>query len=222
MSQLNLLGGVGLDVGMIYMADAVGSLYEALTRGGKGGPIAHSIIEYENQEELKQWFVEAIPEALGPMLMTLISPPKAFTVEESEVVDGRVRENKKTYNESACHLLQQQAIERILGWIVRQAQASGTLAAAQRQFEEACTRMNRFGTKTPAAGQAYCENRLALDNLMAVRVEGLLKANNDMRERYQSHVSTLGAGLDNFCRRSSYYGRTYIPTGYAEYIGPDQ
>lgn len=225
MSQLNLLGGVGLDVGMIYMmgADVVLSLYEALTRGGKGGPIAHSIIEYENQEELKQWFVEAIPEALGPMLMTLISSPADFSVTDTMIVDGQPHSTIKKYTKTQCHLLQQQAIERILGWIVRQAQRTGTLPAAQRQFEEACTRMNRFGTKTPAAGQAYCESRLELDNFMAVSVLRLEDQRSDqMRSLYVSHVTTLGALQDGFCRRSSYYGRTYSPTGYAKYIGPVQ
>lgn len=46
--------------------------------------------------------------------------------------------------------------------------------------------------------------------------------NDAMRERYKAHAATLGALQDGFCRRSSYYGRTYIPRGHAEYIGPSQ
>ncbi|WP_158611325.1 MULTISPECIES: LysM peptidoglycan-binding domain-containing protein [Pseudomonas] len=213
MSKLNLLGSAGLDLALVYMAELVGSLYDALTRGGKGGPIAYSIMNYENQEELKMWFVDAIPEALGPMLMTLVSPPSEFTPEEQA----------DEQSEELCHLLQQQAIEQILRWVVEKANSECTLPAAQRQFEEACTRMNRFGTKPAAAGQAYCENRLALDNFMSVPVLSVGVGgpqNNAMRERYRNHVKVLGKLQDGFCRRSSYYGRTYIPSGHVEYVGP--
>lgn len=83
--------------------------------------------------------------------------------------------------------------------------------------------MNRFGTKPAAAGQAYCENRLALDNFMSVPVLSVGVGgpqNNAMRERYRNHVKVLGKLQDGFCRRSSYYGRTYIPSGHVEYVGP--
>lgn len=225
MSMLNLLAAVGLDIKMVYMMDMAFSLYEALTRGGKGGPIAQSIIEYENQEELRRWFVEAIPEALGPMLMTLISPPEAFSVTNTVIIDGQPESRTQDYSEVQCHLFQQQAIERVLGWITRQAQVTGKLAEAQRQFEEACTRMNRFGSKPADASQIYCENRLALDNFMAVAVVNIgsqATQNNEMRNRYKVHTMTLGALKDGFCQRSSYYGRTFIPAGRAEYIGPSQ
>lgn len=85
--------------------------------------------------------------------------------------------------------------------------------------------MNRFGTKPEASGQSYCENRLALDNFMAVAVGSIgsqATQNNEMRSRYKMHAMTLGALKDGFCQRSSYYGRTFIPAGRAEYTGPAQ
>ena len=77
MSKFNLFGGVGFDVRMIYLmgVDTVMSMYETLTSVGRGGHIAYMILEHEYPAGLEQWFIEAIPSALGPMLMTLISPP---------------------------------------------------------------------------------------------------------------------------------------------------
>lgn len=229
-SKLNLLGAVGIDVGMVYMmslrsADVLANLYEALTSSGKGGPIAHAIMTYKKPAELERWFIDATPEALGPMLMTLLFEPEAFEVVDSEVIDGRARENKKIYSEPECHLLQQRAIERILGWIVRHAQGNGSLDKTQRQFDEACSRMNRFGTKEPQPGQAYCTNRMRMDRFMAERVGNWgeeMDANNAMRERYSERVKILGALRDGYCQRSDYYGVTFVPGGRATYSGPGQ
>lgn len=226
MNRLSLLGAVGLNVPMLYLMgmDMVFSLYEALTRGGKGGPVAHAIIEYENQAELEQWFIEAPPAALGPMLMTLISTPKAFSVVSTMVNQaGAPVEEKIVYGNVEAYLLQQQAIERILGWIIRHAQQQGSLASAQQQFTDACMRMNRFGTLPATAGQTYCEQRLALDNFMSEAVLRLQDLENDqMRARYKAHAEQLGAYMDGFCQRSQYYGRTYIPNQHAQYTGPSQ
>lgn len=82
--------------------------------------------------------------------------------------------------------------------------------------------MNRFGTKDAKFGQTYCDNRMLMDRFMAeavmnVGVTG--PANNKMRARYKNHVVTLGELKDIFCERSDYFGRDYIPGGYAIYIG---
>jgi len=224
MSNLNALAVCGFDVGMVYLQgiDMVMSLYESLTATGKGGPIADTIINYENQEELQQWCVSAIPGALGPLLNTLISPPDAFKV---TTVDSSVtaEKNERAYDESQAHFLQQQAIERVLGWIVDSAQQQNSMDNAQRQFEEACMCMNRFGVKPAMGGQEYCDNRLQLDNFMAEGVMRFEKRRGDlMRDRYKSHVKLLGGSLDRFCQRSQYFGRTYIVSGKATYTGPNQ
>lgn len=224
MSNLNTLAVCGFDVGMVYLLgiDTVMSIYESLTAGGKGGPIADTIINYENQAELEQWCVSAIPNALGPLLKTLISPPDTFKVTPVEST-ATAEKNERAYDESQAHFIQQQAIERILGWIVESAHKQNSIDEAQRQFEEACMCMNRFGVKPEIGGQEYCENRLLLDNFMAEGVIRFEKRRGDlMRDRYKSHVKLLGGDLDQLCQRSQYFGRTYIPSGKATYIDPSQ
>ncbi|MEW6463031.1 MAG: hypothetical protein AB1459_18070 [Pseudomonadota bacterium] len=230
-SKLNVLGAVGIDVGMVYMlslrnADIVMSLYEALTSGGKGGPIAHAIMGYEDQAELERWFADATPEALGPMLMTLLFRPEAFDAVDITFDDnGNPQEQITPYSEPACHLLQQRAIERILGWLVRNAQQTGTLNHAQRQFDEACSRMNRFGTKEPQPGQAYCTNRMRMDRFMAegvMRIGLQTQIGDKVRADYLEHVEILGQLRDGYCLRSDYYGNTFVPGGRVTYTGPNE
>ncbi|MEO4016979.1 hypothetical protein [Pseudomonas rossensis] len=224
MSNLNTLAVCGFDVGMVYLQgiDFVMSLYESLTATGKGGPIADTIINYENRAELEEWCVNAIPSALGPLLLTLISPPNSFSVTLTNSTGGSSdKEATRQYNEDQSHLLQQRAIEQIFGWILNQAKKQNSLDKAQSQFEEICACMNRFGVKSTESGQVYCESRLALDNFMAEAVLRLTERDGDeMRADYRSHVKTLGANKDGYCQRSQYFGRTYIPSGKTTYSGP--
>ncbi len=222
--KLNFLGAAGMEVAMTYMqgVDMVMSLYEALTGGGRGAIIAHTIMNYHNQAELDQWILAATPGALGPMLMTLISAPEKFKISEYGAPSASSKATEKSYTKDQCQLLQQQAVERILGLIVRQAEKQGTITLAQAQFEEACMSMNRFGTKAAdEAEQLYCENRLHMDNFMS---EAILRlhddANDEMRARYKAHVNLLGANLDGFCHRTRYYGQTFVPGGKAKYVPP--
>ncbi|MDD1979839.1 hypothetical protein NPS20_26115, partial [Pseudomonas putida] len=175
--------------------------------------------------ELEQWTVEAIPEALGPMLMTLISEAKAFDVisYEIDLVTDVWIEVKTHYTESQAWMLQQRAINRLLDWIVINAQKKGNLSTAQLQFEEACMRMSRFGSKSETPGQSYCTNRLKMDNFMAEGVERLHDhLADEIRAEYRVSSALLGAGKDNYCERRGYYGRDYIPGGIAKYTGAGQ
>lgn len=237
LARLNLAGALGINVGMLYLlnhgneqldtglriADAVMSLYEAITSGGKGGPIAHAILNYENQDELRRWVVECIPEGLGPLLMTLLSTPKSFEVTEQITTPQGTRERKESFTREQSHLFQQQAIERVLKWIVDN--AGGTpngLIDAQKQFDQACSRMNRFGSYE-SKGQTYCDNRFEMDGFMKdiPNTQGSTSsANNDMRARYMEHTKTLGALRDGYCRITNYYGVTYLPGGRSIYTGP--
>ncbi|KJK09891.1 LysM peptidoglycan-binding domain-containing protein [Pseudomonas tussilaginis] len=226
-SKMNLLGLAGLDPGMLYLMgfDKIAELCEALTSAGKGGPIAHTIVNYDNPSELEQWTVEAIPEALGPMLMTLISEAKAFDVVsyDRDSYSGALKEVKTHYTESQAWMLQQKAINRLLGWIVINAQKKGNLSTAQLQFEEACMRMSRFGAKSETPGQSYCTNRLKMDSFMAEGVERLHDHLADQtRAKYKKNSAILGAKKDNYCERRGYYGRDYIPGGIAKYTGVGQ
>ncbi|MDD2048586.1 LysM peptidoglycan-binding domain-containing protein [Pseudomonas putida] len=226
-SKMNLLGMAGLDPGMLYLMgfDKIAELCEALTSAGKGGPIAHTIMNYDNPSELEQWTVDAIPEALGPMLMTLISEAKAFDVVSYEIdlITDVWIEVKTHYTEPQAWMLQQKAVNRLLNWIVSNAQEKGTLDSAQLQFEEACMRMSRFGARSETPGQSYCTNRLEMDNFMAEGVERLHERRGDaVRAEYRTNSAMLGASKDNYCERRQYYGRDYIPSGFATYIGPGQ
>lgn len=225
MSKFNLFGGVGFDVRMIYLmgVDTVMSMYETLTSGGRGGQIAYMIMTDQDPAELRRWIIEAPPEALGPLLMTLMSSPAAFYITDTSSgpsEDSTTRTILKSAAES--HLYQQRAIEIILRWIIENAFAEDSLTDAQKQFEQACVRMTRFGAKPKYAGNAYCENRLRMDSFMATQViseGGAGGAGYRARERYRSHTAFLGELSDGFCRRSSYYGKTFIPAGQSRHIG---
>lgn len=222
--KLNFLGAAGMEVAMVYMVgiDLVMSLYEALTGGGRGGAIAHTIMTYRNQAELEQWIVTATPGALGPMLMTLTSAASSFKIEMGTSPSGMAQNQANEYSHDQSQMLQQKAIERILGWIVNRAKQDGSMPKAQSQFEEACMSMNRFGTKEVNYNQYYCENRLRLDNFMAEAVMRLQdRTADEVRARYKSYASLLGQRLDGYCTRITHYGRTYLPGGHASYTGPD-
>ena len=110
-----------------------------------------------------------------------------------------------------------------MGWM--RASARGGFSAqmlinAQRQYEEALTRMNPSGLKpTENSGQAFCEGLLRLQEFMSKRIGGLDQHSNMTRTRFSEHVTQLGLHLNHQCevkRRSSYYGTTYVPGG--EYV----
>lgn len=228
MSKLNVLGSVGLDVGMVYLmgADVVMSLYEALMSGGKGGPIAHTIINYPNQAELEQWFVHATPDALGPMLMTLIAAPSEFNITDANLQNGVLKEKKTSYKKSEAHLVQQQAIERILNWIVSNSNKQGTTKLVQRQFEESCMRMNKFGARNSDPGKSYCQARQQLDMFMTKNPLNRNERSQEIIELYLAHTKILGANLDGYCkiydlRKYNKFGGIYLGnTNQVVYEGP--
>ncbi len=205
MSGLSALGSIGLDVAMLVTMgyDTVMSLYKVFTGDGRGGPIADSIVNYANPEELEQWVVECPSKALGPLLMTLISEPSTFTVKRRSFNEalGRFEDKEQTIPPEECQELQQRAIERILGWIVKHA-ATGGKDAAQMQFEEAHMRFSEFGARNANPGKAYCVNRMRVDKFMD-EVTGASEDGKDARENYKKHLAILGNRLDGFCIRES-------------------
>lgn len=238
LASLNLLAAMGIDVGMAYLCrfinlqinaglaimDFVMSLKDAIFCKGRGGLIAHSIMTYKNPAELERWFVECIPQGLGPMLTTLISTPAEFEVVEQIETSSGSEERKKSFTKDESHLFQQQAIEQLLGWIVNNAGANpAKILNAQKQFDQACSRMNKFGSHD-REGQVYCTNRHRMDRFMkeVPNAEGAnLPANIAVRSRYLEHVKLLGAIRDGHCKPSSdFLGKDYLPSGQREYIGP--
>lgn len=209
--KFNIFGILGIDMRSTYMlgTDAIASIYEALTYSDQGGPIALSILKYENQAELEEWCINSIPEALGPLLLTLASPHSKF---DENSPDG-----------TPYLTLQQQAIEKILSWIRYSSEQAGNIAAAQRQFEEACTRMNKFGKKPPNPGQAYCENRMKLDSFMSTTSSKSTIAIKKTLARYNEHTAVLGKLKDQYCQKTGSYTSGFIRIpGHSLYTGPDE
>src|SRR5690606_32327692 len=118
------------------------------------------------------------------------------------------------------HLLQQQAIERCLGWIEPQPDAA-------YPFEEAVIRINCDWARPPNDGQAYCDNRLRLDSFMEEKVAALGSTDtesNRVRASYKRLVQRLGGRSFGYCE---YRAEPFGPAlGGAErikvsYKGPD-
>ncbi|QJP95623.1 LysM peptidoglycan-binding domain-containing protein [Pseudomonas fluorescens] len=219
-SALNALGAAGLNVAMAYMMrwDVVMSLYEALTRSGKGGPIADTIMYYSDKKALEEWCINAIPDALGPLFRTLISTPEAFTITAASGTNG-VADEKRVYNQAEAHVLQQKAIERILDWIVTNAKKTNTIDKAQSQFEFACMSMNEFGIKDTNAKMSYCKNRMLLDSFMSESVRALFDDTGvEARKYYKSHVKLLGANSAEFCEQNYIPQPNYSPSGATPFL----
>lgn len=220
-SALNMLGAVGLDVAMVYMMgiNVIMNLYDAMTSSGKGGPIAHTIVEYHNQEEMEKWFVQATPAALGPIFMTLTSVPQAFAVTSTKGGEGDPNDEKHEYLRDEAYLLQQQAISKIVNWIGKNSSASGTLTEAQQQFEDACKSMNKFGEIAETSGQEYCENKYKLDNFMQNPVLRFSRQDSDqIRAAYVRESKKLGQRLDGSCKLD-FHENSYIPRTTMKYTG---
>ncbi|KAF2395035.1 hypothetical protein FX983_03018 [Pseudomonas frederiksbergensis] len=221
-SALNVLGAIGLDVAMVYMmgVNVIMNLYEAITSSGKGGPIADTIIEYENQDELKKWFMEATPSALGPLLMTLSSQPTAFSVTPTNNSASNGNSMDRKYINREAHLLQQRAIDRVIYWVTSSADDGDALAKSQQLFEDACKCMNKLGIEPEESGKAYCENRYKLDKFMAEPVLSMERADGSRaRARYQSNVKTLGQRLDKFCKLDL-RENSFVPIATMKYTAP--
>lgn len=199
--QLSLFGALGMDVAMLYLTNTIRGygllkgLYQSLTSGGRGGQIAYTLMRHEQPEVLRQWVCNLTPDALGPLLLTLISPPKSFTPEGQS----------KSLSWDQVSLLQQEAIERCLGWIRGKANAS-------QAFEEALICMNREGARSTEAGKAYCIGRYELNRFMEKKVMPDITINNEMRARYRQHLEFLGARLNSHCEYDYSY-QTFVAPG---------
>jgi len=222
-SALNALGAAGLSVEMSYLMgwNLVMDLYDAMTSGGKGGPIAHAIVEYQNPEELKAWVVEATPAALGPILMTLISTPADFSINANTKESNMPPTfSKQTYPKDKAHLTQQVAIGIIIDHIVTNAKEKDELEEAQKQFELACASMNKFGIEPVDIGQKYCENRHLLDAFMSDPVLSFTDPRgNKSRARYKENSKLLGQRIDGACKIVT-GENSYIPSTSVKYLPP--
>lgn len=195
--NLSFLGAVGVDVAFVYVRGyaVVKEIYGRFTEGGRGGLIARTLLRDSNQRVMEDWVRNLQPQAFGPLLLALSSAPKSFSVTEEQGV--------RSFNETQAHLLQQQAIERCLGWISRKPDAC-------QQFEEAVICMNRDGVRASQAGLTYCKNKMHLDLFMSERLSAFTSS-DDVRARYKERVKKLGRRLNSHCT----YAKTFIGPAFA-------
>jgi len=106
----------------------------------RAGQIAYTLVNELRQEAVGQWFLGMPPETLGPLLYTLSSKPRAFTI---TLNDG---EAETPVTEEEATNLQQIAIARCLEWTA--GNASGKRFSeldpnpAQILFQKALERMS--------------------------------------------------------------------------------
>jgi hypothetical protein len=219
-SKLNLLGVAGIDIALIYALgglDIVMNLYDAMTSTGKGGPIAHTIMTYNNREELRAWCINATPDALGPMLMTLSTEATSFEITS----ETGASEQSFSYTANQAQVLQQKAIDTIINWITQNANKNSTLSFAQQQFQNACMCMDKLGVAPTKLGAAYCQNRYTLDQFMSDAALALSdNAGINARSRYKTNASLLGKQIDGYCS-NDYGANSYFPTTTVKYTGPE-
>jgi hypothetical protein len=219
-SKLNLLGVARIDIALIYALgglDIVMNLYDAMTSTGKGGPIAYTIMNYENVSELQAWCINATPAALGPMLMTLSAEANSFEITSGATTSGQTT----SFSTSEAQVLQQKAIARIVNWLIQNATENSTLPLAQQQFQNACIRMNKFGTAPAELGTAYCQNRYKLDLFMSDAVMNLTdETGGYARSQYKTDSTNLGKQLDSYCTLD-YGSNKFFPRTTAIYTGPE-
>jgi hypothetical protein len=211
--DLSFLGATGIDVPFIYMRgySMAKGMYDTLTEGGRGGLIAYTLMQDKNYQVMREWVFNLQPQAFGPLLLALSSTPAAFSVEATEDTSG------ENFEVDDAHLLQQQAIELCLNWILGRSDAT-------LQFEEAIICMNRDGIRPAQAGLTYCKNKLRLDSFMAEKVKTLHRGSEKMRANYRDHVIKLGHRLNAHCDYQAVYkGPAFAPIQKikTEYKGPD-
>ncbi|RLK48883.1 hypothetical protein DFR31_1999 [Alkalispirillum mobile] len=139
-------------------------------------------------QQLRAWVRQLPPEALGPLLDTLTSEPRAFEVE------GR------QYNADESRRFHQQAILNCLQWIVsgvgdgvygsKRTFSADDPNPAQKLFEKAVIRMGRDGRPTSEANaEAYAANRERLDTFMAGG--DVTPERADMQSKYRQRAGWL-------------------------------
>ncbi|WED22867.1 hypothetical protein L3Q72_05595 [Vibrio sp. JC009] len=140
-----------LNVGSLlaYGKDKLDTLISFFDRSERAGMVAH-IFNTADQELLRQWVLLLPPEALGPLLDTLVSEPEQLKI-------PRLKGGTDEYSIVQVHAWQQMAIAKIIHWLYLDAERSGgcypakqpaKIQASQRQLEEAVIRMDR-NSKAP-------------------------------------------------------------------------
>ncbi|WP_249978555.1 hypothetical protein [Vreelandella olivaria] len=202
-----------LDVGLLAARgiDGIKRLYELMTQSDRAGLIAYAIVDASNNPqtgpELSTWVQHLPPEALGPLLNTLITPPgwRGYTVDRERFDRGQAID------------LQQIAIASCLEWLERGYLGHHyTRDAAQQLFERAVAKMTPTGRFDSDAAwvEAYCHNREALDAFMRRNGRGG-PASVRAQDNYRQISRRLGTDIDEY--RETYSTRRGTRVRYREH-----
>ncbi|MCH4563090.1 hypothetical protein MKP05_08105 [Halomonas sp. EGI 63088] len=185
-----------LDVGLLAAQglDGIQRLYDLMTQSERAGMVAHAIVNDPRRDEMCAWIQHLPPEALGPLLNTLATPPgwRGYTI------DG------VHFDRSQATDLQQIAIANCLGWLEDGYTASGHYDRTKTQhlFERAVARMSMDGTydRFQSWVQAYCHNRERLDQFMKqIGSTGLAGRDAAMaRDKYRLIANRMGTDIDEY------------------------
>ncbi|TVP52167.1 MAG: hypothetical protein EA345_01270 [Halomonas sp.] len=198
-----------LDVGLLAARgiDGIQRLYELMTQSDRAVMVAYVFVNDPRQKEMRSWVQHLPPEALGPLLNTLITSPGWFapTIEGERIGRGRAID------------LQQIAIARCLEWLEEGYTASSHFdsEAATQLFERAVARMSQTGQFDGYASwvEAYCHNRAALDAFMQRNGQGSADARRE-KEKYDQISRRLGTDIEEY--RETYSTRRGTRVRYRE------
>ncbi|RLK46780.1 hypothetical protein DFR31_2486 [Alkalispirillum mobile] len=178
MSMLAYLSAVTLVDASLFLLRTTYTIrqwFERFTRRrDMASRIAYTLVNDPQRAAIAAWVRQLPPEALGPLLDTLTSEPRAFMVEVKH--DGRKQVQR--FGPEQALAFHQQAILNCLQWIVsgvgegvygpKRFFLADDPNPAQKLFEKAVIRMGRDGRPTSESNaEAYTENRERLDTFMA-------------------------------------------------------
>lgn len=183
-----------LDVSLLAARgiDGIKRLYELMTQSDRAVMVAYAFVNDPRQKEMCSWVQHLPPEALGPLLNTLITSPGWFfptvDIEGDKIDRGRAID------------LQQIAIAKCVEWL-----EEGYLdnrysrEAAEHLFERAVARMSQTGQFDSYSSwvEAYCHKREALEDFMKRNGDGSDDA-VDAKSQYHQIARRLGTDIDDY------------------------
>ena len=156
-----------LNVGVFFAQgkDRFDSILSFLGRSERAGMLGYILSNAEDETSLSEWMILQPPEAIGPMLRTLIADPEEGVIQAAE-------NNSIRYTVIQAHVWQQTAIANIVRWLFEAEDSLVCYAenqikkvnASQRQMEESLIRMN-------SSSSASDRHTLKVEALFAHREE---------------------------------------------------
>ncbi|RLK46778.1 hypothetical protein DFR31_2484 [Alkalispirillum mobile] len=204
MSMLAYLSAVTLVDASLFLLRTTYSIrqwFERFTRRrDMASRIAYTLVNDPQRAAIAAWVRQLPPEALGPLLDTLTSEPRAFEVEVEH--DGRKQVQR--FGREQALVFHQQAILNCLQWIVsgvgegvygpKRIFSADDPNPAQKLFEKAVIRMGRDGRPTSESKHdAYGENRRRLDEFMSRDME--VQARREILQKYSMAARRLTTHL---------------------------